>query len=81
MARIHRKAEEVGGVASSALVGTLKNGHDPSKCMVGMWLEPDGRVVLHLDCVASTSAVAHALWRRFEVHSDVHPEYGILIWV
>lgn len=48
---------------------------------MGEWVEPDGRVVMHLDCFESARRVAHGLWLRYDVFSDVHPEEGVLLWV
>lgn len=81
LGRNGRKLAEVSSVRRAALVGHLRDGHTPQRCLLGEWQEPDGRVVMHVNCQDFASRLAHGLWLRYEVYSDFHPEQGVLIWV
>lgn len=78
---INHRANEVRAIATEALIVGHATGEVDSSCMLASWLDPDGLVVLQLDCVHAASVVAHALWRRHVVNCDVHPEHGLLVWV
>ena len=75
MAEIHTQAARA---INERLKGT---GYDLSRCLLDMWAEPDGVIVLHLNSSGNGIAVTHALWNRYKVDSDIHPEYGVLVWV
>lgn len=75
MAEVHRAARDA---IHDRLQGT---GYDMNKCLIDIWAEPDGVIVLHLNSGGNASAVTHALWHRHNVESALHPEYGVLVWV
>lgn len=76
MAEVHRLA--YGGIAYR-LRGT---GKDIARCIIGIWAEPDGTVVVHVNSGGNATAVVHALWRHYRtVDSIIHPDYGVLVWV
>ncbi|TIC83612.1 hypothetical protein E8D34_15935 [Nocardioides sp. GY 10113] len=74
--------DEIRSLAREAINNRLEGtGHEMSRCLIGMWAEPDGVLVLHVNSGGNSIAVTHALWSRFKVDSAPHPEYGVLIWV
>ena len=81
MTKHQRKLADVSSTRAVALVGHLRDGHTSQRCLLGEWQDPDGRVVIHVNCQDFARRLAHDLWLRYEVYSDVHPEQGVLIWV
>lgn len=79
MDRTHTKTVEVHATACGALQAQF--GPKEERRLLGLWIEPDGRVMLHLDSTETASVVAHALWRRYRADGGLHPEHGVLIWV
>lgn len=79
---LQTKLAEVHRLSREAIRNRLKGtGNDLSKCLIDIWAEPDGVVVVHLNSGGNAGAVTHALWRRYKVDSALHPEYGVLVWV
>lgn len=78
---IHTKLSDVHGQASRAIQERPGAARDGDAHILAFWMEPDGSVVLHLDSAENAAVVMHALWRRYEVNGDLHPEYGVLVWV
>lgn len=78
---IRTKLSDVHGEASRAIRERPDASRDGDAHILSFWMEPDGSVVLHIDSVENASVVMHALWRRYEVNSDLHPECGVLVWV
>lgn len=79
--RIKTKLAEVHDLASVAIADRLGDAGQVSEAILGAWIEPDSTVVLHLDTVQNASAVTHALWLRYRINGDIHPEHGVLVWV
>lgn len=78
---IRTKLSDIHAVASRAIEDRQGVPRDGEAHILAFWMEPDGAVVLHLDSAENASAVMHALWRCYEVNGDLHPEYGVLVWV
>jgi hypothetical protein len=71
---------EVHAAASAAIRDRFGRDPDLPARLLGIWVEPDGRVVLHLNSVETASVVTHALWLHYQVDSAIHPEHGVLVW-
>lgn len=78
---IRPKVSDVHALASRAIQEHLGAPSDGDAHILSFWMESDGSVVVHLDSAENASVVMHALWRRYEVNGDVHPECGVLVWV
>jgi len=75
------KLAEVHRLAAEAINNRLKGtDYVMSRCLLGIWVEPDGNVVVHLNSGGNATAVMNALWRKHQVNTDIHPEYGVLVW-
>lgn len=79
---LQTKMAEIERAARDAINDRLRGtGYDMHKCLIDIWAEADGVIVLHLNSGGNASAVLHVLWNRFTVESAIHPEYGVLVWV
>lgn len=79
---LDKKMAEIRNLACDAINNRLKGtGYDMARCLIDMWAESNGVIVLHLNSGGNSTVVAHALWNRYSVKSDLHPEYGVLVWV